>query len=119
VPAAGAVVVMLQPDHPSPERPQPQTYVSYVVYRDGGRDIGVPGAQLTFARSRGANSGDHIARMEKVFRAIDSNGDGRITRDEHSNPRFAAAAQRLDTNHDGVLSTTPWNGRLPCGRPRG
>jgi Ca2+-binding EF-hand superfamily protein len=54
------------------------------------------------------------AALEQQVRAYDRNGDGRITRDEY--PGDAATFNRLDRNHDGVLSDADRQGR---GRGRG
>ena len=45
-----------------------------------------------------------VAEMAKPIAALDKNKDGRITADEFRAPQLAAF-DRLDTNHDGVLST--------------
>jgi len=49
------------------------------------------------------------AALERQIRAYDRNGDGVITRDEF--PGDAAAFDRLDRNHDGVLTEADRRGR--------
>ena len=59
----------------------------------------------------GVPPGAGLGPMGEGLRAMDKNGDGKISKDEFTGP--APFFDRLDRNSDGVISTD----ELPRGRP--
>lgn len=50
------------------------------------------------------------------FKAMDANGDGKVTSDEHSAFTAAMFAQ-CDSNHDGRVSAMEWNDAAAAAKP--
>jgi hypothetical protein len=58
------------------------------------------------AKATSATTGAHDGGAHAMFRSLDKDADGFISREEASNtPNFAAEFASLDTNVDGKLST--------------
>ena len=75
---------------------------------------------LSFAASWAAagNSATERAAVEAAFARADTNGDGKLSRDEAQRfPEIAARFDELDTNKDGFLSLEEFAaGAMPAAR---
>jgi len=58
------------------------------------------------AASKHSNAGNHNAKFDQLFKAVDANGDGSISRQEAElkAPAMADGFDAIDTNHDDGLS---------------
>src|SRR5205814_8823226 len=65
--------------------------------------FGLRAPVYAFAQGPGEGSGDVDAMVERVM-AFDKNKDGKLTRDEMTDPRLKALCDRADANKDGVVT---------------
>lgn len=68
--------------------------------------VAVPCIALAVEKSGGKKSEGIDAKFDQLFKGVDANGDGKISRDEAAlkAPAMAENFDVIDTNHDGGLS---------------
>lgn len=71
-----------------------------------GAELAPPAAEAG-GQPAAAPSRDDKGRRERVFKSLDKNGDGRLTRAEWSNDKF----DRLDRDRNGVLTKAEFSQR--------
>ncbi len=70
--------------------------------------VAMPCIALATEKPGGKKPDSNGARFDQLFKAVDANGDGKISKEEAESkaPAMAENFDAIDTNHDGGLSKT-------------
>ncbi|MBI5437504.1 MAG: EF-hand domain-containing protein [Nitrosomonadales bacterium] len=68
--------------------------------------VAMPCMALAAGKPDGKKTGNTNARVDQIFNSVDTNGDGKISKEESAQkvPAIAGNFDQIDTNHDGALS---------------